>query len=95
MTRRCLLLLVSVLSLALQTGAALSESEMPAGGAFMSSYTSDPYFDPRSRYSQAHATGDIRGQPMLVEPGDAPPPCKLFDTACAAAFERSRPHAYR
>ncbi|MEE7494469.1 hypothetical protein ACU4GR_14560 [Methylobacterium oryzae CBMB20] len=93
MAKRCLWLLVFALSL--QASAALSESDMPAGGAFMSSYTSDPYFDPRSRYSQVHSAGDIRGQPMLAEPGDARPPCTLFDTACADAFERSRPHAYR
>ncbi|MEE7502064.1 hypothetical protein ACLBXO_06265 [Methylobacterium sp. C33D] len=95
MNRRCLWLLVPALSLPLQVSAALSESDMPAGGAFMSSYTSDPYFDPRSRYSQVHSAGDIGGQPMLAEPGDAPAPCRLFDTACADAFERSRPHAYR
>ncbi len=41
----------------------------------MSSYTSDPYFDPRSRYSQAHSLGDIGGQPMLTEPYDEKPPC--------------------
>lgn len=95
MVRRCSRLLVLALSLPLQIGPALSESEMPAGGAFMSSYTADPYFDPRSRYAQVQSAGDIRGQPMLAEPGDAQPPCKLFDTACADAFERSRPHAYR
>jgi len=95
MVRRCLWLFVLAVTLSLQIGAALSESEMPAGGAFMNSYTADPYFDPRSRYSQVHSAGDIRGQPMLAEPGDAPPPCKLFDTACADAFERSRSHAYR
>ncbi|TXN73731.1 hypothetical protein FV228_07825 [Methylobacterium sp. WL18] len=73
---------------------AWSESEMPAGGAFMSSYTLDPYFDPRSQYSQRHSLGDIRGQPMLAEPLGAQPPCALFDKVCADRFERTRHHAY-
>lgn len=73
---------------------ALARNEQPAGGAFMSSYTSDPYFDPRSRYSQAHSLGDIGGQPMLTEPNDEKPPCALFDQACEQAFERNRRHAY-
>lgn len=73
---------------------AFCESEMPAGGAFMSSYNSDPYFDPKSLYSQSHSAGDVQGQPMLSEPDGAPRPCTLFDTACADRFERSRSHAY-
>jgi len=76
------------------TAPALARNEQPAGGAFMSSYTSDPYFDPRSRYSQAHSLGDIGGQPMLTEPYDEKPPCPLFDQACERAFERNRRHAY-
>jgi len=76
------------------TAPALARNEQPAGGAFMSSYTSDPYFDPRSRYSQAHSLGDIGGQPMLTEPYDEKPPCPLFDQACEHAFERNRRHAY-
>lgn len=71
-----------------------ARNEQPAGGAFMSSYTSDPYFDPRSRYSQAHSLGDIGGQPMLTEPYDEKPPCALFDQACERAYEGSRRHAY-
>ncbi len=73
---------------------ALARNEQPAGGAFMSSYTSDPYFDPRSRYSQAHSLSDIGGQPMLTEPYDETPPCALFDQACEREFERTRHHAY-
>lgn len=73
---------------------ALARNEQPAGGAFMSSYTTDPYFDPRSRYSQAHSLGDVGGQPMLTEPYGEKPPCTLFDQACARAFERTRRHAY-
>ena len=76
------------------TAPALARNEQPAGGAFMSSYTSDPYFDPRSRYSQAHSLGDIGGQPMLTEPYDEKPPCPLFDQACEREFERNRRHAY-
>ncbi|GJD34065.1 hypothetical protein [Methylobacterium aerolatum] len=73
---------------------AMARNEQPAGGAFMNSYTSDPYFDPRSRYSQAHSLGDIGGQPMLTEPYDEAPPCPLFDTACERQLERARHHAY-
>ena len=60
----------------------------------MSSYTLDPYFDPRSQYSQRHSLGDIRGQPMLAEPLGAQPPCALFDKVCADRFERTQHHAY-
>ena len=94
MVGRYLGLLILALTLLRLVESARAESEMAAGGAFMSSYTSDPYFDPRSRYSQVHSAGDIRGQPMLAEPGDAPAPCRLFDKACADAFERARRHAY-
>lgn len=94
MVRRCLWLAMAALTIPRLIGTARAESEMPAGGAFMNSYTSDPYFDPKSRYSQRHSTGDVGGQPLLAEPGDADPPCKLFDKPCADAFERSRRHAY-
>jgi hypothetical protein len=94
MARRGLRLVAAILAVTTLTGAARAESEMPAGGAFMNSYTADPYFDPRSRYSQAHVLGDIGGQPMLGEPGGAPAPCRLFDKSCADAFERTRQHAY-
>jgi len=67
---------------------ASAENRIPAGGAFMNSYTSDPYFDPRSVYSQSHSRGDIGGAPMLVEPPGSPEPCALFDQACVAAWER-------
>ncbi|TXN00331.1 hypothetical protein FV242_22455 [Methylobacterium sp. WL64] len=72
---------------------ARSESEMPAGGAFMSSYTSDPDFNPRSQYFRRHALGDIGEQPMLAEQSGAQPPCALFDKPCADRFERTRRHA--
>lgn len=41
-----------------------SGSRMPAGGAHMSSYVSDPYHDPRSLHSQRRGTGQILGAPM-------------------------------
>ena len=75
-------------------GSALASSRVPAGGAFMNSYTSDPYFDPTSLWSQTHSVGDIGGQIMLAEPPGSPKPCALFDDACARAFERTRHHAY-
>ncbi|WP_232630504.1 hypothetical protein [Methylobacterium sp. Leaf118] len=40
---------------------------MPAGGAFMSSYQTDPYHDPRSVRSQRAGSGQILGAPMLSE----------------------------
>lgn len=61
-----------------------AESRIPAGGAFMNSYTSDPYFDPKSVYSQSHSVGDIGGQVMLAEPPGFPPACSIFDAGCAA-----------
>lgn len=64
-------------------GTALAESRVPAGGAFMNSYTSDPYFDPKSIWSQQHSTGDIGGQIMLAEPSGYPPACSIFDSGCA------------
>ncbi|GLS43607.1 hypothetical protein [Methylobacterium brachythecii] len=63
---------------------ALAESRIPAGGAFMNSYTSDPYFDPKSVWSQEHSRGDIGGQVMLAEPPGYPRACDIFDAACAA-----------
>jgi hypothetical protein len=71
----------------------LARNEQPAGGAFMSSYRTDPYFDPRSRYSQARSLDDIGGQPMLTEPFDSAPPCRLFDQACARRYEAARRQA--
>ncbi|GEO99252.1 hypothetical protein [Methylobacterium haplocladii] len=65
-------------------GTAFAESRIPAGGAFMNSYTSDPYFDPKSAWSQQHSIGDIGGQIMLAEPPGYPPACSIFDPACAA-----------
>lgn len=65
------------------TGLARAESRIPAGGAFMNSYSSDPYFDPRSRFSQENSVGDIGGQVMLAEPPGYPPACSIFDPACA------------
>jgi hypothetical protein len=88
---RILMLIVILLDV---TTPALSESEMPAGGAFMNSYTSDPYFDPKSQYSQYNSLGDIGGQPMLTEPLGVRPPCRLFDKPCADRYERTRQHAY-
>ncbi|MHB2211214.1 hypothetical protein [Methylobacterium sp. CM6257] len=92
-TKRARILTIAALLFRL-TGPAFSESEMPAGGAFMNSYTADPYFDPKSQYSQAHSLGDVGGQPMLTEPLGGRAPCALFDKACADRFERTRRHAY-
>ena len=94
MSRQRIRVLAALASLLPWAVPALARNEQPAGGAFMSSYTSDPYFDPRSRYSQAHSLGDIGGQPMLTEPYGETPPCALFDQACERAFERNRRHAY-
>lgn len=94
MTIKSLLIPIMVLVLSGAATPALCESEMPAGGAFMNSYTSDPYFDPKSLYSQHNSLGDIGGQPMLAEPLGARPPCALFDKPCADRFERTRQHAY-
>lgn len=85
--RLALMAATAMLSLQASTPA-LAENRIPAGGAFMNSYTSDPYFDPKSLYSQSHSQGDIGGQPLLVEPPGTPPPCSLFDTACAQAWRR-------
>ncbi len=90
--RRRVLITAALLSRLI--GPAFSESEMPAGGAFMNSYTADPYFDPRSQYSQTHSLGDVGGQPMLAEPLGGRAPCRLFDKPCADRFERDRQHAY-
>ncbi len=61
-----------------------AESRIPAGGAFMNSYSSDPYYDPRSVYSQTHSQGDVGGEVMLAEPPGYPPACSIFDAGCAA-----------
>ena len=94
MSRQPIRVLAALAILSPWATSALARNEQPAGGAFMSSYTSDPYFDPRSRYSQEHSLGDIGGQPMLTEPNGERPPCALFDQACEQAFERNRRHAY-
>ena len=86
---------VAVLAfLAEQIAPSLAENRIPAGGAFMNSCTSDPYYDPKSLYSQTHSLGDVGGQTMLAEPPGFPKPCSLFDKLCADRFERRRVHAY-
>jgi hypothetical protein len=91
---KCRLIPMMVIILSGASTPARCESEMPAGGAFMNSYTSDPYFDPKSLYSQYNSLGDLGGQPMLAEPLGARAPCALFDKLCADRFERTRQHAY-
>ena len=68
----------------------LAENRQLAGGAFMNSYITDPYFDPKSVYSQSRSPGDVGGQPLLVEPPSTPPPCLLFETLCVRSLHRSR-----
>ena len=91
---RPLLLMTAVMMLFEQVTPCLAENRQASGGAFMNSYTSDPYFDPKSVYSQSHSLGDIGGQVMLTEPPGFPKPCALFDRACVARFERPRRHFY-
>ena len=91
---RMVLLATAIAMLLGQVSPSLAENRQPAGGAFMNSYTSDPYFDPKSVYSQSHSLGDIGGQVMLTEPPGFPKPCALFDQACVVRFERSHPGAY-
>lgn len=75
-------------------GIYLAESRIPAGGAFMNSYTSDPYFDPKSQYSQGHSLGDVGGQPLIGEPLGRMPPCRLLAGHCTARVRRGRSPYY-
>lgn len=59
--------LAIVAGLPLAAQAESGGDRMPAGGAFMSSYQSDPYHDPRSLRSQRAGTGQILGAPMMSE----------------------------
>lgn len=59
--------LAAIVVLPLAAHAESGGDRMPAGGAFMSSYQSDPYHDPRSLRSQRAGTGQILGAPMLSE----------------------------
>jgi hypothetical protein len=81
----------AVVALVLQaTIPVLAENRQPAGGAFMNSYTTDPYFDPKSFYSQNQSPGDVGGQPLLVEPSGTPPLCLLFAISCVRPLHGSR-----
>lgn len=81
----------AVVALVLQaTIPVLGENRQPAGGAFMNSYTTDPYFDPKSLYSQSLSLGDVGGQPLLVEPSGTPPSCPLFSISCVRPIHGSR-----
>ncbi|TXN83311.1 hypothetical protein [Methylobacterium sp. WL8] len=55
----------AAVALSLQTTTKLlAQNRQPVGGAFLNSYTSDPYFDPKSAYSQRRSLGDLGGQPL-------------------------------